>query len=91
MSPGENGRLNEEDLLWIKTNNGRLTHYSVTMTYDNYSIGSVLKAVLPPNEVKDIPSAFETVGHIAHVNLRNEQEPYKALIGERTSRVLLIF
>jgi tRNA (guanine37-N1)-methyltransferase len=33
----------------------------------------------------DVPTSFETVGHVAHLNLRDEALPYKRLIG----RVLL--
>lgn len=78
----ENGQLNDDDLLWIKSNNGNITRHEVRITYDDYTIGNILKAVLPPDEVKDIPSSFETIGHIAHLNLRDDQEPYKELIGK---------
>ena len=33
----------------------------------------------------EIPGSFETVGHVAHINLRDSALPYKKLIG----RVLL--
>ena len=29
-----------------------------------------------------VPTAFETIGHIAHLNLRDEQLPYKQAIGQ---------
>jgi len=41
------------------------------------------KALLPP--AIDVPTSFETVGHVAHLNLRDEALPFKQLIG----RVLL--
>lgn len=40
----------------------------------------VLQKLLP--EGVDVPSSFESIGHIAHVNLRADQLPYKALIGQ---------
>ena len=39
-----------------------------------------LQKLLPANI--EAPSSFECVGHIAHLNLREEQLPYKDLIGE---------
>ena len=41
------------------------------------------QALLPPGV--DVPASFETVGHIAHLNLRDELLPHKYVIG----RVLL--
>jgi tRNA G37 N-methylase Trm5 len=29
-----------------------------------------------------VPTSFESIGHIAHLNLRPEQLPHKALIGQ---------
>ena len=39
-----------------------------------------MKKVLPEGIV--IPTSFETIGHIAHLNLREEHLPYKNIIGE---------
>ncbi|KAG4911784.1 hypothetical protein JHK82_052384 [Glycine max] len=44
------------------------------------STRSVLQALLPEGMI--IPSAFDTVGHIAHLNLRDEHLPYKWLIAK---------
>ncbi|RYR72391.1 hypothetical protein Ahy_A02g006602 [Arachis hypogaea] len=44
------------------------------------SFVSILEVLLPDGVVG--PSAFETVGHIAHLNLREEHFPYKTLIAK---------
>lgn len=41
---------------------------------------SHLQKLLP--EGVDVPTSFESIGHIAHLNLRDEQLPHKALIGQ---------
>lgn len=48
--------------------------------YEHLSAEQVLRRLLPQG--MEVPSAFEQVGHVAHVNLRDEQRPFKALIGE---------
>lgn len=40
----------------------------------------ILEALLPKGMI--IPSAFEIVGHIAHLNLKDEHLPYKKLIAK---------
>ena len=55
--------------------------YPITLTHQHFSIEEMLKHYLP-KEIGEIPSSFETVGHIAHVNLREQQLPYKHIIGE---------
>ncbi|KAE9548629.1 hypothetical protein FO519_008153 [Halicephalobus sp. NKZ332] len=51
----------------------------VELTYDDWDIKRCLKAVLP----KDIEfSGYSHVGHIAHLNLREELYPYKNIIGQ---------
>jgi tRNA G37 N-methylase Trm5 len=39
-----------------------------------------LQKLLP--EGVEVPTSFESIGHIAHLNLRPEQLPHKALIGQ---------
>ena len=58
----------------------------VTVTYANYSLDQVIKAILPDHLAKDKPvntgSSYSLIGHIAHFNLKDQVLPYKHLIGE---------
>lgn len=64
-----------------------LRQYDLKLTYDNLKTEEVLEAVLPQGQ--DVTSAFSRVGHIAHMNLRDHQLPYKNLIG-RTGKMITI-
>ncbi|CAL8272894.1 unnamed protein product [Merluccius merluccius] len=57
-----------------------LQYYDLRLTYSNLKTEEVLGAVLP--EGQEITSAFSRVGHIAHMNLRDHQMPFKNLIGQ---------
>ena len=57
--------------------------HTVELDYSYFTADQVLRRLLP--EGMEVPGAFEQVGHIAHVNLRDEHLPFKEVIG----RVLL--
>jgi len=52
----------------------------VRLTYEDLSLHQALRRLLPPS--LDVPASFETVGHLAHLNLRAEVLPYKHLIAQ---------
>ncbi|KAE8728228.1 tRNA (guanine(37)-N1)-methyltransferase 2 [Hibiscus syriacus] len=52
----------------------------LTLFYDYWQMNEILETLLPEGMI--IPSAFETVGHIAHLNLKDEHLPYKNVIAE---------
>lgn len=56
-----------------------VSKYNLELTYENFKSEEILRAVLP--EGQDVTSGFSRVGHIAHVNLRDHQLPYRHLIG----------
>ena len=55
--------------------------YEVKLSYEYWSSDQILRAVLP-KEIGEVTTAFESVGHIAHMNLRENQLSYKQLIGK---------
>lgn len=74
--------LTPADQEWIRANGGEETTHTVTLTYPNsYSQVAIMRALLPTT-IKEVPSGFEAVGHIAHLNLKEELMPYKNLIGK---------
>eukprot|EP00835_Amoeboradix_gromovi_P005133 NODE_455_length_8260_cov_0.408406.p2 type:complete len:409 gc:universal NODE_455_length_8260_cov_0.408406:1521-295(-) len=54
--------------------------YTLSLDYNNFTSQQVLHELLP--QKMDIPSSYESIGHIAHLNLRDEQLPYKFAIGQ---------
>ncbi|XP_015572470.2 tRNA (guanine(37)-N1)-methyltransferase 1 isoform X1 [Ricinus communis] len=54
--------------------------YSMTLGYSYWGADHILKQILPPGV--EIPSSFETIGHIAHLNIHDELLPYKDVIAK---------
>ncbi|XP_038890921.1 tRNA (guanine(37)-N1)-methyltransferase 2 isoform X1 [Benincasa hispida] len=54
--------------------------YSLTLGYSYWGADHILKKILPP-EV-EVPSSFETIGHVAHLNIHDELLPYKDVIAK---------
>jgi tRNA (guanine37-N1)-methyltransferase len=52
----------------------------VDLKYSNFSYFKVLRQILPENI--QVPTGFETVGHLAHFNLSDELYPYRHIIGK---------
>ena len=62
----------------IPAPDGCIVPHSIELGYAHLGADAVLRRLLPAGV--DVPSAFETIGHVAHLNLRDEQLPFKALI-----------
>ncbi|WCJ31507.1 tRNA (guanine(37)-N1)-methyltransferase 1 [Euphorbia peplus] len=57
-----------------------LVRCKLTLFYDYWQMNQVLEALLPKGMI--VPSGFETIGHIVHLNLRDAHLPYKKLIAK---------
>ncbi|WFD32248.1 tRNA (guanine(37)-N(1))-methyltransferase [Malassezia sp. CBS 17886] len=70
---------------------GAVIAHPVVLDWDYWTVDQVLRALLPAALEEGAPSAFSMVGHIAHVNLREEYLAFRFLIGqlilEKTPRV----
>jgi tRNA (guanine37-N1)-methyltransferase len=53
---------------------------TLTAGYSDWTLDEVLSKLLPVDG--NVPSSFESIGHLAHINLREELLPYKYLIGK---------
>ncbi|OZJ04872.1 hypothetical protein BZG36_02604 [Bifiguratus adelaidae] len=66
---------------YIKEHGLGVVEHEVHIGYDYWTTDEVLRAILPP-EIQEVPTSFTTVGHIAHMNLREEFQPWKHIIGQ---------
>lgn len=56
--------------------------YDLHLDYSYWTYHDIITAILPEEEQIDVPSGFSLVGHVAHMNLRDEYLPYKHLIAK---------
>ncbi|KAK9706074.1 hypothetical protein RND81_07G102700 [Saponaria officinalis] len=54
--------------------------YSLTLGYSYWGADHILKQILPDGV--EVPSSFETIGHVAHLNITEELLPYKDTIAK---------
>ncbi|KAF0553532.1 tRNA guanine37-N1-methyltransferase [Gigaspora margarita] len=57
-----------------------IVRHSVELNYDYWGADDIIKAILPSGV--ESPTSFTQVGHIAHMNLRDEFLPWKHIIGQ---------
>lgn len=66
----------------VKQDEVGIVPYVLQLGYDYWSYRDVLTTLLPSELHDDIPSGFNTAGHVAHLNLRDQHLPYKMLLAE---------
>mmetsp|Transcript_20132 Transcript_20132/g.46469 ORF Transcript_20132/g.46469 Transcript_20132/m.46469 type:complete len:429 (-) Transcript_20132:218-1504(-) len=74
------GSLPEDLRAYVQGEGATPVFHRVELDYSYFTAEQVLRQLLP--EGMEVPSAFEQVGHIAHVNLRAEHLPFKQMIGQ---------
>lgn len=66
----------------LKQASASFHNYSLTLGYNYWKAEEILSAVLPQELLDQVPCGFTVVGHIAHMNIRDQYLPYKRLIGQ---------
>lgn len=80
LKAGPDGQAPPDAQEYAAVHGLELSRHSVRVGYDSLNAATVLRALLPRH--LDVPSSFEMVGHIAHLNIKDEQLPYKGVIGQ---------
>lgn len=74
-------KLNEEQQNIITEEQATFyNEYSIQIGYKDFSFSEIIQSILP--EDAESINSFETIGHIAHVNLKSHLHEYKYVIGE---------
>lgn len=75
----EDGRETQTLKSLVQSEQIPITDASVVLDYDHLTASEVLRQILPHDI--EVPSSFETVGHIIHLNLKDPLLPYRYIIG----------
>ncbi|KAL8717599.1 MAG: hypothetical protein Q9225_005169 [Loekoesia sp. 1 TL-2023] len=64
----------------VNTQEVLVAPYRLQLDYNCWNYHDIMSAILPESEQDEIPVGFSVVGHVAHLNLRNQYLPYKSII-----------
>ncbi|KAI9819532.1 MAG: tRNA(m(1)G37)methyltransferase [Pycnora praestabilis] len=54
--------------------------FNLELGYDYWTYHDIMSSILPEDEQDELPTGFSIVGHVAHLNLKDQYLPYKDLI-----------
>ncbi|MCJ1388103.1 tRNA(m(1)G37)methyltransferase [Xylographa bjoerkii] len=54
--------------------------YQLELSYDTWTYHDIMSAIIPEDDQNELPTGFSIVGHVAHLNLREQYLQYKSLI-----------
>ncbi|KAF9879120.1 Met-10+ like-protein [Colletotrichum karsti] len=66
----------------VKSGELDVVPFELQLDYDYWSYLDVMSSILPEELHVEIPTGFNTAGHVAHLNLREQYLPYKKIIAE---------
>ncbi|CZT42249.1 probable protein MET-10 [Rhynchosporium secalis] len=66
----------------VKAEDVGVIPYDLKLDYNYWTYHDVMTSLLPEDAQGEIPVGFAIVGHVAHLNLRDEYLPYKKVIAE---------
>ncbi|KAH9837256.1 Met-10+ like-protein-domain-containing protein [Rhodofomes roseus] len=78
-APNEDA-LPQETKDYCKEHSISIEPYGLHLDYDHWNVEEILHSIMP--EDLESPSSFTCVGHMAHLNLRDEFLPWKHIIGQ---------
>lgn len=73
--------FNEHESAALAEGKAKFFIHELHLTYADFSFDEIMKMILP-EDVDDTVTSFETVGHIAHLNLKETLLKYKNVIGK---------
>lgn len=74
--------LHAQSAEFVKKEGIEIVPLELELDYDHWQADEILSAILPEALIAESPAGFTMVGHIAHMNLRDEYLPYKNIIGQ---------
>ncbi|KAL3427596.1 Met-10+ like-protein [Phlyctema vagabunda] len=66
----------------VKEQELKVISYDLVLDYNYWNYQDIMESVLPEEDQGEIPVGFSMVGHVAHLNLRQEYLQYKSLIAQ---------